>query len=397
MSTLRATRQDNASHTVGDAPDSSHEPGVTVVIPCLNERTTIAAAVVQAKTAFANWPVGVEVVVADNGSTDGSAELARAMGARVVPALERGYGAALQAGFAAARTAYIVYADADLTYDFHEGPRLVRTLRDSNADMVVGTRLRGQIEPGAMPVLHRCLGTPVLTTIINLLFGSKLTDCNSGFRAFRRDMLTAWNVSSPGMEFASELLVNALRAGARIVEVPITLRCDRRDRQPHLHTWRDGMRHLLTILARAPWLFLNSGLALVVLSVLIATMCAFGPRVVFGRFAVFDYHSLIFAVLLGFLGTQVFGMGLLLQLRGPRPRKGLATKLLDLHEGVLFWLLAGITAGVVGGGGFVAWSWAQHGFAHIAYLKFTLFLLYTATVLGSFGMSLFYAHLLKRA
>jgi len=199
------------------------------------------------------------------------------------------------------------------------------------------------------------------------------------------------------MEFASELLVNALRAGATIVEVPIALRCDRRQRQPHLQTWRDGMRHLLTILARAPWLFLHGGLSIVVLSLFIAALCAFGPRVVFGRFTVFDYHTLIFAVLLGFLGAQVFGTGLLLGLRGQRPSTRLAVTLLDLHEGVLFWLLAGIAAGVIGGVGFVAWSWARHGFANIAYLKFTLCLLYTATVLGSFGMSLFYAHLLKRA
>jgi glycosyltransferase involved in cell wall biosynthesis len=397
MSTFRAAQQDNSPLMTGDAQASSHEPGVTVVIPCLNECTTIAEAIMQAKAAFAHWPGGVEVVVADNGSTDGSAELARAMGARVVAALERGYGAALQTGFAAARAPYIVYADADLTYDFSEGPRLVQALHDSNVDMVVGTRLQGHIEPGAMPVLHRCLGTPILTAMINLLFGGELTDCNSGFRAFRRDRLTAWGVASPGMEFASELLVNALRAGAKIVEVPVTLRRGRRDRQPHLQTWRDGMRHLLTILARTPWLFLNGGLTLVVLSILIAIMCAFGPRLVFARFAVFDYHTLIFSVLLGFLGTQVFGTGLLLQLRGPRSLTGLATKLLDLHEGVLFWLLTGITASVVGGIGFVAWSWARHGFANIAYLKFTLFLLYAATVLGSFGMSLFYAHLLKRA
>jgi Glycosyl transferase family 2 len=390
-------RQDNASLTARDTAASRHEPGLTVVIPCLNECMTIAEAIIQAQSAFANWPEGVEIVVADNGSTDGSAELARAMGARVVAARERGYGAALQAGFAAARTAYIVYADADLTYDFSEGPRLVMALRDSKADMVVGTRLQGHIEPAAMPGLHRYLGTPILTAMINLLFGSKLTDCNSGSRAFRRDRLTAWHVSSPGMEFASELLVNALRAGAKIVEVPITLRSDQRHRQPHLQTWRDGMRHLLTILARAPWLFLHGGLAIVVLSILIATMCAFGPRLVFARFTVFDYHTLIFAVLLGFLGTQVFGTGLLLQLREPRPITGLAAKLLDLHEGILFWLLAGIAAGVGGGVGCVAWSWGQHGFANIAYLKFTLFLLYIATVVGSFGMSLFYAHLLKRA
>jgi glycosyltransferase involved in cell wall biosynthesis len=397
MSMLREVPPAPSSLTVKDAPDSCREPGVTVVIPCLNECTTIAEAVAQAQAAFANWPRGVEIVVADNGSTDSSAELAQAVGARVVSAPERGYGAALQTGFAAARAAYIVYADADLTYDFYEGPRLVQALRDANADMVVGTRLQGCIEPGAMPVLHQRLGTPVLTALINLLFGSKLTDCNSGFRAFRRDRLPAWAVASPGMEFASELLVNALRANAKIVGVPITLRRDRRDRQPHLQTWRDGMRHLLTILARAPWLFLNGGLALVVLSLLIATVCAFGPRVIFGQFAVFDYHTLIFAVLLGFFGAQVFGTGLLLYLQRPRQRQGLATRLLDLHEGVLFWLLAGIAAGVVSGVGFVAWGWARHGFANIAYLKFTLSLLYTATVLGSLGMGLFYAHLLKRA
>jgi glycosyltransferase involved in cell wall biosynthesis len=302
-------RQDNASLTAGDTAESRHEPGLTVVIPCLNECMTIAEAVMQAQSAFAHWPEGVEVVVADNGSTDGSAELARAMGARVVAALERGYGAALQAGFAAARTSYIVYADADLTYDFSEGPRLVTALRDSNADIVVGTRLQGHIEAGAMPGLHRYLGTPILTAIINLLFGSQLTDCNSGFRAFRRDRLTAWHVSSPGMEFASELLVNALRAGAKIVEVPITLRSDQRHRQPHLQTWRDGMRHLLTILARAPWLFLHGGLTIVVLSLLIATLCALGPRLVFARFTVFELSHPHFRGAPGLLGHPGVGDG----------------------------------------------------------------------------------------
>src|SRR5215475_13705881 len=200
MSTLRMARQDNASFMAGDMAESSHEPGVTVVIPCLNERITIAEAVMQAKAAFANWPEGMEVVVADNGSTDGSAELARAMGARVVSALERGYGAALQAGFAAAQTTYIVYADADLTYDFSEGPRLVQALRSSNADMVVGTRLQGHIEPGAMPGLHRYLGTPLLTALINLLFGSQLSDCNNGFRFYAHLLKRAWEaVRSQGI------------------------------------------------------------------------------------------------------------------------------------------------------------------------------------------------------
>jgi glycosyltransferase involved in cell wall biosynthesis len=397
MSARTVPLQDISSLTTGDARESSHEPEVAVVIPCLNEQATIAEAVADAKAAFASWRGGVEVIVADNGSSDGSAELALAAGARVVPAVERGYGAALQAGFAASRAPYLVYADADLTYDFREAPKLVAALLDHDADMAVGTRLQGRVEPGAMPVLHRRLGTPVLTFMINLLFGGDLTDCNSGFRACRRDRLTTWGASSPGMEFASELLVNAIGAGAKIVEVPVTLRRGRGDRQPHLQTWRDGMRHLLTILARAPWVFLNGGLAIVLLSLLIATACVFEPRLVFSTFALFDYHTLIFASLLGFLGTQIFGTGLLLHLRRPRPIGRLATTLLNLHEGVLFWLLAGVAAGVIGGVGFVVWSWVRHGFANIGYLKFTLFLLYTATVIGSLGISIFYAHLLKRA
>jgi glycosyltransferase involved in cell wall biosynthesis len=336
-------------------------------------------------------------VVADNGSTDGSAELAKAVGARVIMVAERGYGAALQAGFSAARTPYIVYADADLTYDFHEGTRLVAALHEHDADLVVGTRIQGNIEPGAMPALHRRLGTPVLTAMINLFFGGRLTDCNSGFRAFRRDKLPVWQPSSSGMEFASELLINALRAGAKIIEVPITLRSDRRDRAPHLQTWRDGMRHFLTILARAPWLFLNGGLATVGLSLALAILCALGPRLLLGRFGLFDYHTLIFAAILGFLGAQIAGTGLVLQLRQPPPYGRLAERLIHLNEGVLFWMLTGIGLTVVSGLGFVVWSWARHGFANIAYLKFTLFLLYAATVTGSLAISLFHVHLMKRA
>jgi hypothetical protein len=248
-----------------------------------------------------------------------------------------------------------------------------------------------------MPLLHRRLGTPVLTGLINRFFGGQLTDCNSGFRALRRDRLPAWGASSPGMEFASELLINALRSDAKVVEVPITLRRHRCDRETHLQTWRDGMRHLLTILARAPWLFLNGGLGTVALSVCVALMCVLGPRVVFGRFALFDYHTLIFAALLGFLGSELFGTGLVLHIRQPLPLRGVAARLLGLNEGILFWLLATIAAVVTGGVGFVVWIWISHGFANIGYLKFTLFLLYIVTVIGSLGMSLFHAHLLKRA
>ena len=391
---MRATIE--AAAPGAEANQRTRGPEVSVVIPCLNEGRTIAEAVRTAKLAFAGWPGGAEVIVADNGSTDGSPELALGAGARVVPAHEQGYGAALQAGFAASRGQYIVYADADSTYDFREAPPLATALRDLDADMVLGSRMRGRIEPGAMPLLHRAVGTPVLTWLINRLFGGRLTDCNSGFRALRRDRLAAWGASSTGMEFASEILVQALGRGATIVEVPVTLRRDCGNRRPHLKTWRDGMRHLLTILARAPWLFVNAGVATVVLSALIAIACAFGPRVLLGTFSVFDYHTLIFASLLGFTGTQILGTGLLLHLRRPIGMGRLGAILLGMNEGVLFWGLVATVAVVSGGAGFVAWSWARHGFANIGFLKFTLFLLYGATVMGSAGMSIFHTHLLKR-
>ena len=160
------------SPSVTQRPETtSQQLGVSVVIPCLNEQKTIGTAVTEARSAFANWPGDVEIIVADNGSTDNSAERALAAGARIVAVPKRGYGAALQAGFSAALHPYLVYADADLTYDFRQGPKLVQALHDQNADMVLGTRMQGQIEQRAMPWLHRHLGTPVLTFLINLLFG----------------------------------------------------------------------------------------------------------------------------------------------------------------------------------------------------------------------------------
>ena len=189
-----------------------------------------------------------------------------------------------------------------------------------------GSRLRGAIEPGAMPLLHRYLGTPVLTAMINLLFAQhkQLSDCNSGFRAFRRECLGGWHATSPGMEFASELLVNSLCAQAKIVEVPVSLRRDRAERQPHLQTWRDGMRHLLMILARAPWLFLKAGLDRDSVSAAGRPVCPGATLGLLANSSLFDYHSLVFALLFGFLRAQLFGTGLLLSLRTSQPMGWLA-------------------------------------------------------------------------
>ena len=372
-------------------------PGVSVVIPCLNEKATITEVVREARIAFDGWSGSVEVIVADNGSSDGSPALAAAAGARVVSVAERGYGAALQAGFAAARNPYLVFADADLTYDFREGPALVAAMHSLEAEMAVGTRMRGYIEPGAMPVLHRLVGTPVLTWVINRLFGGSLSDCNSGFRALRKESIARWGAESAGMEFASELLTNALESGSKIVEVPITLRRDQAGRQPHLQTWRDGMRHLLVILARAPWLFVNFGIFLGLLSALVAIGCLFGPRTLMGRFALFDYHTLILAAIMGFFGSQILSTGLTLNLSGKHQMGRFATALVSLNEATLFWMLFGTFVVVVAGVASIFWAWVSHGYDHVGNFTATIFLLYIATVAGSFATSLFHVHLMKRA
>ena len=396
-STLRTAKRAGVRIAPVTAAGRQSMPGVSVVIPCLNEKATITEVVGEARTAFDGWSGGVEVIVADNGSSDGSPALAVAAGARVVSVAVRGYGAALQAGFAAARNPYLVFADADLTYDFREGPALVAAMHNLEAEMAVGTRVRGHIEPGAMPALHRFVGTPVLTWVINRLFGGSLSDCNSGFRALRKDSIARWGAESAGMEFASELLTNALEAGSKIVEVPITLRCDRAGRQPHLQTWRDGMRHLLIILARAPWLFVNLGFFLGLLSALIAIGCLLGPRTVMSRFALFDYHTLILAAIMGFFGSQILSTGLTLNLSGKHQMGSLATALVSLNEATLFWMLFGTFVVVAAGIASIFWVWVSHGYDHIGNFTATVFLLYVATVAGSFATSLLHVHLMKRA
>lgn len=396
---LQTAKRAGAGAILAPVTAQGHQsmPGVSVVIPCLNEKATITEVVGEARTAFYGWSGGIEVIVADNGSSDGSQALAAAAGARVVSVAKRGYGAALQAGFAAARNPYLIFADADLTYDFREGPALVAAMHNLEAEMAVGSRMRGHIEPGAMPALHRLVGTPVLTWVINRLFGGSLSDCNSGFRALRKDSIARWGAESAGMEFASELLTNALEAGSKIVEVPITLRRDQAGRQPHLQTWRDGMRHLLTIFARAPWLFVNLGFFLGLLSALIAIGCLLGPRNVMGRFALFDYHTLILAAIMGFFGSQILSTGLTLNLSGKHQMGRLATALVSLNEATLFWMLFGTFLVVCVGVGSIFWVWVSHGYDQVGNFAATVFLLYFATVAGSFATSLLHVHLMKRA
>ncbi len=230
---------------------SAPEPELSVVIPCLNEASTIRGCVESALEAMGKHGIFGEVVVSDNGSNDGSVTAAMHAGARMVHCPARGYGAALQWGFHQARGRYLLMGDADQSYDFSLLPRFVEKAREGHA-FVMGSRLRGNIEDGAMPALNRYVGTPVLTWVLNRLFGTRISDCNCGMRLIRRDTFLALDIVSPGMEFASEMVVKAAVRGVQIAEVPIDFFRDRRNRRPHLRRWRDGWRHLRLLLWHAP-------------------------------------------------------------------------------------------------------------------------------------------------
>jgi glycosyltransferase involved in cell wall biosynthesis len=220
-----------------------------VIIPCLNEADTIQLAVREAYTALKSISQNGEVIVADNGSVDNSARLAEAAGARVVSIPSLGYGAVLDGGIRSARFSQVVFADADLSYQFSELERIVRPLQEGNADLVLGTRLKGNILPGAMPLLNRFLGTPVLSWMIRSLHSLPTTDCNSGYRAFILEKYLNLGITSQGMEFASEMLIRAAQNNLRYQEVPISFHRDQRKRSPHLRRWRDGWRHFKVILS----------------------------------------------------------------------------------------------------------------------------------------------------
>lgn len=233
---------------------------VSIVMPCLNEEKTIGACIRQAQAALERAGLRGEVIVVDNGSTDRSVEIAESLGARVVHQPKRGYGNALRKGFEEARGRYLVMGDADMSYDFGEAPRLIEKLREGY-DLVMGSRFKGCILPGAMPWKNRWIGNPLLTGILNLFFGTRVSDAHCGLRALTKDAFQRMRLRTPGMEFASEMVVKAGLAKMRIAEVPITLHPDGRGRPPHLRPWRDGWRHLKFMLMFSPtFVFLIPGM-----------------------------------------------------------------------------------------------------------------------------------------
>lgn len=293
---------------------------LSVVMPCLNEAETLEVCIRKAQRAMEEAKIAGEVVIADNGSSDGSVEIAERLGARVVHVKARGYGNALLGGISAAYGKYVVMGDADDSYDFGHIPKFVEQLR-KGTDVVMGNRFRGGIEPGAMPFLHRYLGNPVLSGIGKLLFKSPIGDFHCGLRGFSKAAFARMELRTTGMEFASEMVVKASLLGLSIAEVPTRLSPDGRSRPPHLRTWRDGWRHLRFLLLYSPrWLFLYPGMALMLIGCLLAVWLLPGPRVVGS--VTFDVHTLVYAAAFVLLGFQAIAFAVF-------------TKVFAISEGLL--------------------------------------------------------------
>ena len=340
----------------------THNVELTVIMPCLNEAETVASCVRKAFTFLTEHNIDGEVIVAENGSTDGSQRLASDAGARVIPIRKRGYGNALIGGIMAARGRYVIMGDADDSYDFTALRPFIDRLR-AGADLVIGNRFEGGIAPGAMPALHRYLGNPVLSFTGRLFFRSKIGDFHCGLRGFRRDSALALGLQASGMEFASEMVVKATLAGQRVEEVPTRLSPDGRSRPPHLRSWRDGWRHLRFLLLFSPrWLFLIPGAAMFVLGLVIGVTVTISPLKV--GIMTFDVNTLAVVSGMTVIGFQSVLFGMFTQIyaseEGFLPQGAVVSRLLAVWN-LERTLLAGGLLALAGGAGLVASFAEWHG------------------------------------
>jgi glycosyltransferase involved in cell wall biosynthesis len=378
---------------------------ISVVMPCLDEAETLGTCISKILAVFNKQNIKGEVVVGDNGSTDGSQQIARDLGARVVDVSERGYGAALKGGFAGAKGKFLMMGDADDSYDFNEMPKFIEPLR-AGADFVIGCRFPsggGRIMPGAMPPLHRWLGTPVLTLISKIFFSTKIHDINCGMRGFKREVYEQMNLRSTGMEFASEMVMKSALLEVQTVEVPITLHPDGRTREPHLRTWRDGWRHLRFMLLYSPkWLFSLPGMILFLLGVAGVVSLSFGPEDM--KLSDYSLNTHFVSAMLVSLGFQIMSFGWFANryavsqgfLPGPKPKEKVLG-FIDLESSIIIGLCLAFL-----GVGSMSWAvliWGETGFGtlnttvvprivipSVTLIVFGVQLLFTGFVLGLLGL-----------
>ncbi|PWH12585.1 MAG: dolichol-P-glucose synthetase [Anaerolineae bacterium] len=316
------------------------QPELSIVLPCLNEEKTLGTCIRKAQAFLQRSGVQGEVIVADNGSTDRSVEIAESLGARVTHISEKGYGSALRGGFAAARGKYILMADSDDSYDLENLSPFLEKLREGY-DLVMGNRFKGGIRPGAMPWHHRYIGNPVLSFIGKLFFRTPANDFHCGIRAFTKEAVQRMNLQTTGMELASEIVIKASILGMKVCEVPTTLSPDGRGRPPHLRSFRDGWRHLRFLLLYSPaWLFLYPGLFLLTMGGLLSLLLFFGPVNIGFRYI--DFHTFIAAGSLSYLGLNMVSFAVITRvyayyngLLPAPPRLFVLFRYLNLETGLL--------------------------------------------------------------
>ncbi|MES2441995.1 MAG: glycosyltransferase family 2 protein [Pseudomonadota bacterium] len=363
---------------------------LSIVMPCLNEAETLAVCVKKAKAFLAEHGLAGEVIVADNGSTDGSQQIANALGARIVHVPARGYGAALIGGIEAAKGRFVAMGDADDSYDFGGLMPFVAQLREG-ADLVMGNRFQGGIAAGAMPPLHRYLGNPVLSFLGRTFFGIPVGDFHCGLRAFNRDSIRALGLTAPGMEFASEMVVKAAIEKLDIREVPTTLEPDGRSRPPHLRTWRDGWRHLRFLLIFAPkFLFLYPGVALALAGLVGVLGLIPGDARVGG--VDFGVHTMIFSGMAVLMGSQLIGLSVMARrygtIAGMWPESGLMRRVRNWFSVERACILGGLMlVGGLAGGVAATADWAAHDFGSMdpaALMRLTI----PSMLLGCVGLQM---------
>lgn len=369
---------------------------VSVVIPCLNEANSIAYCIDKAFAAFKSADIRGEVVVSDNGSTDGSQEIAESHGARVVRATEKGYGNALRTGIREAAGDFIIMGDADDSYDFSEVPKFVEKWR-AGYEFVMGNRFAGGIQPGAMPWSHKFVGNPALTVILNRFFHAGIGDAYCGMRGFSKRLYTGIEPRTTGMEFALELIIKASKIGVKVGEVPIKLWPDKRGRAPHLRTLHDGWRSLRFMLLLAPnWLFVAPGISLFLTGLAVVLWLLPGQRPV-GRL-IFDIHTMFFGLIFALTGTQIIAIGTFAKVysfaeRFAPEQRSLARWLsrVKLEHG----LIVGTFLLLLGGGGlfWICVEWAKTDFGPFDQMRpiifFALwFFLGVQTIFSSFFISM---------
>ena len=343
---------------------------LTILLPCLNEAETIGHCIERAKKLLVDNHLDGEILVSDNGSTDGSRSISRKLGARVISCPVRGYGAALQFGIERAAGAFILMGDADDSYHFDEALPMIEKLREGY-DICMGTRLKGRIMESAMPFLNRYLGTPLITALGRIFFKIRLSDYNCGMRAFRKSKILGLNLVTTGMEWASEMIIKSKLEGLRMTEVPITLFKDGRNRPPHLRRWRDGWRHIRFMLLHSPkWLFIIPGI------MMIATGLLGEVLLMQGMFKIgninFDVHTLLVMAFILILGVQVVFTGIFAKLytyiAGILPfdeKFDRTVKRLTLEKLLVLCIITGCVG--LGGFFFTLWQWYKVNFAELNY------------------------------